>query len=132
MTTISENHIFCIEITQNSHNCLLPIGALLEFTRALLEFIGAYCFIGAYGMSVSTNEDEPTINKLPGVWWTEGLGFGISSIASSSLGDRKKGYPKRQALWESFLATPRVRGALSHGLPRHSMQHYKPTDQLQP
>ena len=47
-------------------------------------------------------------NKLqPGVWWTEGVGFGISSIASSSLGDRKKGYPKRQALWELTLALGR-------------------------
>ena len=41
------------------------------------------------------------------VWWTEGVGFGISSIASSSLGDRKKGYPKRQALWELTLALGR-------------------------
>ena len=35
------------------------------------------------------------------------MGFGISSIASSSLGDRKKGYPKRQALWELTLALGR-------------------------
>ena len=49
---------------------------------------------------------KPTNNK-PGVWWTEGVGFGISSIASSSLGDRKKGYPKRQALWELTLALGR-------------------------
>ena len=35
------------------------------------------------------------------------MGFGISSIASSSLGDRKKGYPKRQALWELALALGR-------------------------
>ena len=49
---------------------------------------------------VSTKpKNQQQINK-PGVWWTEGVGFGISSIASSSLGDRKKGYPKRQALWE--------------------------------
>ena len=32
------------------------------------------------------------------------MGFWIFSIASSSLGDRKKGYPKRQALWELTLA----------------------------
>ena len=41
------------------------------------------------------------------VWWTEGVGFGISSIASSSLGDRKKGYPRRQALWEKVEACSR-------------------------
>ena len=35
------------------------------------------------------------------------MGFGISSIASSSLGDRKKGYPKSQALWELTLALGR-------------------------
>ena len=35
------------------------------------------------------------------------MGFGISSIASSSLGDTKKGYPKRQALWELTLALGR-------------------------
>ena len=35
------------------------------------------------------------------------MGFGICSIASSSLGDRKKGYPKRQALWELALALGR-------------------------
>ena len=34
------------------------------------------------------------------------MGFGISSIASSSLGDRKKGYPKRQALWEKKHVHP--------------------------
>ena len=45
--------------------------------------------------------------RMWGVWWTEGVGFGISSIASSSLGDRKKGYPKRQALWELTLALGR-------------------------
>ena len=45
--------------------------------------------------------------KLPGVWWTEGVGFEIFSIASSSLGGRKKGYPKRQALWELTLALGR-------------------------
>ena len=50
---------------------------------------------------------KPTTNNKPGVWWTEGVGFGISSIASSSLGDRKKGYPKRQALWELTLALGR-------------------------
>ena len=33
--------------------------------------------------------------------------LGISSIASSSLGDREKGYPKRQALWELTLALGR-------------------------
>ena len=49
---------------------------------------------------------KPTNNK-PGVWWTEGVGFGISSIASSSLGDRQKGYPKRQALWELTVALGR-------------------------
>ena len=37
-----------------------------------------------------------------------GVGLGISSIASSSFGDRKKGYPKRQALWELTLALGRV------------------------
>ena len=50
---------------------------------------------------------EKTINERT-VWWTEGVGFGISSIASSSLGDRKKGYPKRQALWELALALGRL------------------------
>ena len=35
------------------------------------------------------------------------MGFEIFSIASSSLGDRKKGYPKRQALWELTLALGR-------------------------
>ena len=29
-----------------------------------------------------------------------GVGLGISSIASPSVGDRKKGHPKRQALCE--------------------------------
>ena len=53
-----------------------------------------------------TTKPTTTINKS-GVWWTEGVGFGISSIASSSLGDRKKGYPKRQALWELTLALGR-------------------------
>ena len=53
------------------------------------------------------HKTKKPINKLPGVWWTEGVGFGISSIASSSLGDRKKGYPKRQALWELTLALGR-------------------------
>ena len=50
---------------------------------------------------------KPTNKLQSGVWWTEGVGFGISSIASSSLGDRKKGYPKRQALWELALALGR-------------------------
>ena len=53
------------------------------------------------------HKTKKTINNNPGVWWTEGVGFGISSIASSSLGDRKKGYPKRQALWELALALGR-------------------------
>ena len=53
----------------------------------------------------AAQEKKPT--HIPGVWWTEGVGFGISSIASSSLGDRKKGYPKRQALWELTLALGR-------------------------
>ena len=35
------------------------------------------------------------------------MGFGIFSIASSSLGGRKKGYPKLQELWELTLALGR-------------------------
>ena len=36
-----------------------------------------------------------------------GGGYRISSNATSSLGDRKKGYPKQQALWELTLALSR-------------------------
>ena len=39
-----------------------------------------------------------TKNKKRKYGGQRGVGFGISSIASSSLRDRKKGYPKRQAL----------------------------------
>ena len=35
------------------------------------------------------------------------MGVGISNSASSSVGDRKKGYPKQQALWELTLALGR-------------------------
>ena len=35
------------------------------------------------------------------------MGLRISSIALSSLGDRRKGYPKWQALWELTLALGR-------------------------
>ena len=55
------------------------------------------------------------------------MGLGISSIALSSLGDREKGYPKRQALWEKtkpcerfalvVWATEYLKG-LSHKLPQ--------------
>ena len=37
----------------------------------------------------------------------QGVRLGISGIASSSLGDKKKGHPKRQALWELTLALGR-------------------------
>ena len=65
--------------------------------------VGEFCWAFLFGQ----HKTKKPANNEPGVWWTEGVGFGISSIASSSLGDRKKGYPKRQALWELTLALGR-------------------------
>ena len=69
----------------------------------------SFSFVGKVGrvsfLFARTKQKQTTINKH-GVWWTEG-GSGVSGIASSSLGDRKKGYPKRQALWELTLALGR-------------------------
>ena len=39
----------------------------------------------------AAQEKKPANQRT--VWWTEGVGFGISSIASSSHVDRNKGYP---------------------------------------
>merc|ERR1711966_106067 len=62
---------------------------------------------GSFLVGQHKTKKPTTIINKPGVSWTEGAGFGISSIVSSSLGDRKKGYPKRQALWELTLALGR-------------------------
>ena len=66
-----------------------------------------FFFSVLFGQHKTKKNNDKQTNKQtnkPRVWWTEGMGFGISSVASSSLGDRKKGYPKRQALWELTLA----------------------------
>ena len=74
----------------------------------VFEFL--FCWgilLGRVSFLFGQHKTKKPITNKPGVWWTEGVGFGISSIASSSLGDRKKGYPKRQALWELTLALGR-------------------------
>ena len=74
----------------------------------VFEFL--FCWgilLGRDSFLFGQHKTKKTNKQQPGVWWTEGVGFGISSIASSSLGDRKKGYPKRQALWELTLALGR-------------------------
>ena len=70
----------------------------LSLSFFFLESFAESCFFSFWGGT------RKKTNNVRTVWWTEGVGFGISSIASSSLGDRKKGYPKRQALWELTLA----------------------------
>ena len=72
--------------------CSVRFSLVFEFF--FLESFAESCFFSFWG---GTRKKPTYVRK---VWWTEGVGFGISSIASSSLGDRKKGYPKRQALWE--------------------------------
>ena len=72
----------------------------LSLSFFFLESFAESCFFSFWGGT----RKKINVRK---VWWTEGVGFGISSIASSSLGGRKKGYPKRQALWELTLALGR-------------------------
>ena len=49
-------------------------------------------------------------NSLRRVCWTEGVGVGISNVASSPLGHRKNGQPQRQALWDKKLFGQRQLG----------------------
>ena len=66
-----------------------------DFTGELLQSCVPFLFCPAQ----KSNNNEKSGGQREG-------DLGISSIASSSLGDRKKGYPKRQALWEQTENTP--------------------------
>ena len=77
----------------------IPIGAFLSI---LYRPAACCCKLGPHFRRASR-----VLKQNVGVWLTEAVGLRISSIASSSLGHRKKGYPKRQAIWEPTLASNR-------------------------
>ena len=64
-------------------------------------FLGIFvesCFF----LPAQNQQKQQPINNTESGGQRVGVEFGISSIASSSLGDRKKGYPKLQASWEKI------------------------------
>ena len=94
-------HGFCCDLViLGSYFDILGILGIWE-KMCSVGFSLVFEFLFCWGILLSrvsflfgaAQEKKPTNNNKPGVWWTEGVGFGISSIASSSLGDRKKGYP---------------------------------------
>ena len=92
-------HGFCCDLViLGSYFDILGILGIWE-KMCSVGFSLVFEFLFCWGILLSrvsflfgaAQEKKPTNERT--VWWTEGVGFGISSIASSSLGDRKKGYP---------------------------------------
>ena len=93
-------NLICGEFVGFEEMCSVDFSLVFEFVICRGILLGRVSFLFA-GTKPKNNKQQH------GVWWTERRGFGISSIASSSRGDRKKGYPKLQTLWELTLALGR-------------------------
>ena len=92
-------HRFCCDLViLGSYFDILGILGIWE-KMCSVGFSLVFEFLFCWGILLSRVSflfgaaQEKNQQYLPGVWWADGVGFGISSIASSSLGDGEKGYP---------------------------------------